>query len=497
MVATPIDFAPTQDFIGNDGSWSSFAVSVGTPYQDFRVFPATSSQETWVPVPEACQYSNNTVCISSRGAFNHLFQTNASTTWKEIGLYDLTLEKELGYQGNGIYGTDMVSLELSSTSPVKLENQIVAGIATNDFYVGLFGLGPRPVNFSNMEYPVPSFLGTLLDQATPRLAGSLTLGGYDESRIIPDGGQFPFNPDNPFSLFIQSITSSNSLKGRATLLDDSQITYVSIDSSIPHLWLPRDVCDRFEEAFGLKYDADTDLYLTGSVERKLMLSQNASITIGLGSTSDPTNRTNIVMPYAAFDLQATAPIYSNATHYFPIRRAANNTQYRLGRTFLQEAYIIADYERSIFAVHQARHQEVMPPASIIPILPKNETKSGEYDKPSSGIVLGKSELAGIVVGACVAAALCIAFAMFLYRRRKDLRRRRKETFQLTGGYHPHLVSKGLSEVDNQNKTPTELHDEALQEMSQPLAEICGAGKHPVLLTDDLQATLTELPTEQN
>ena len=79
-------------------------------------------------------------------------------------MYDLALEKELGYQGNGIYGLDTVKLELSGSQPMTFENQVVAGIATDDFYVGLLGLGPRPVNFCNMEYPVPSLLDTLVKQ---------------------------------------------------------------------------------------------------------------------------------------------------------------------------------------------------------------------------------------------------------------------------------------------------------------------------------------------
>ena len=41
------------------------------------------------------------------------------------------------------------------------------------------------------------------------------------------------------------------------------------------------------------------------------------------------------------------------THYFPLRRANGESQYILGRTFLEEAYVIADYERMNFTVLQA------------------------------------------------------------------------------------------------------------------------------------------------
>ena len=62
------------------------------------------------------------------------------------------------------------------------------------------------------------------------------------------------------------------------------------------------------------------------------------------------------MPYAAFDLNASWPIYDNATSYFPIRRSPSddhNALHILGRTFLQEAYIIADFDRQNFTIADA------------------------------------------------------------------------------------------------------------------------------------------------
>ena len=53
---------------------------------------------------------------------------------------------------------------------------------------------------------------------------------------------------------------------------------------------------------------------------------------------------DIVLPYASFDLLASYPRVLNATKYFPLKRAANESQYTLGRTFLQEAYVFDGIE---------------------------------------------------------------------------------------------------------------------------------------------------------
>jgi hypothetical protein len=97
----------------------------------------------------------------------------------------------------------------------------VAGIATKEFFMGVFGLTPRPSNFTSFNEPIPSYLENLRNQSlvpstswgypagnqyhkenAGRLEdfvkrggvvlirnselnsvfGSLTLGGYDASR---------------------------------------------------------------------------------------------------------------------------------------------------------------------------------------------------------------------------------------------------------------------------------------------------------------------------
>lgn len=48
-------FVPDQNWDGNDGSWSTFIIQVGTPPQYFRVLPSINGRETWVPAPIDCQ----------------------------------------------------------------------------------------------------------------------------------------------------------------------------------------------------------------------------------------------------------------------------------------------------------------------------------------------------------------------------------------------------------------------------------------------------------
>lgn len=224
-----------------------------------------------------------------------------------------------------------------------------------DFFLGMFGLGPRPTNYTNSDNPQPSFLWSLKNQSLiPSLSwgytagapyrikgvfGSLTLGGYDSSRFTANNQSFLFGSDEtrPLVVALQRIHLSDSFSGVAEPLQTGILA--ALDSTVPELWLPETACDAFEKFFKLSYDNQTDRYLVSDEVHTNLTAMNPSITLTLGDTIDSSSSVRITLPYAAFDLNLSPPIKPNATKYFPLRRASNETQYTLGRTFFQEAYV--------------------------------------------------------------------------------------------------------------------------------------------------------------
>jgi hypothetical protein len=440
-VPAPFVFAPSQAFHGNDGRWSSFIVRIGTPEQNFAILPSTAGHETIIPMPEGCTADDPTNCAELRGVYPFNgetatgFQTNASSTWNSIGLYTLDLGDRLGLDGNGLYGLEKVGLQLQNSNGLTLDGQVVAGIATKNHYIGSFGLGPKPSNFSTYDNPVPSFMRTLRDKrmvpslsygytagaayAIPQRYGSLTLGGYDASRFVDNTQTFPFNKDDSIVLSpgLQKITATSTLLGTRSFLNSAILAV--IDSTLPYIWLPRESCDSFAEAFGLTFDEATELYIVNDTIHKQLQSLKPSVTFSLGNDANPANLINIILPYAALDLQASDPIFPNATNYFPIRRAANEAQYTLGRAFLQEAYVVADYERSNFSVYQTASGGSSVEQRIVTIhAPSEKNSTGstpQSDNSSTG--LGTSAIIGIAVGAAVL-VLALAIGGFIWYRRR-------------------------------------------------------------------------------
>ena len=165
--------------------------------------------------------------------------------------------------------------------------------------------------------------------------GSLTLGGYDKTRFTPNNLSFYF-AENSYRDIVVGIQAISSEQSPDMLPDGGIVAYV--DSTVPHIWLPLAACQTFEKTFGLTYDDNSERYIINTTTHSRLLAANASVTFTLGLAQSGGDSINITLPYGSFDLTASWP-EANVTGelYFPLRRAANESQYTLGRAFLQEA----------------------------------------------------------------------------------------------------------------------------------------------------------------
>lgn len=443
----PVVIPASEHFEGNDGPWSTFDVRVGDPEQHVRVLVSTASPQTMVVLSDlGCSEdvfdSIPSSCAKSRGS---LFNLNKSSSWDDVGTYGIN-EDGLGFQANLGYTQraqwGMERLGIGLTGP-RLDNQTVAAIATPaPFYMGLFGLNDQPVNFTNLgNTSTPSFLSTLKDDnVIPSLSWSYTAGakyrlkqvygqlifsGYDTSRFTENSVSFTMADDLTRDLVVglQSISYSGS--SSTTLLSDA--IDIFIDSTDPNLWLPKDVCDAFEEAFDIRLDDDSGMYLVNDTHRNDLLDTDAEVTFRLSDDKSGGDTVSITFPYAAFDLKAESPLIENGSYYFPLRRAENSTQYTLGRVFLQEAYLSADYERKVFNVSActwssgAEKDVVMIPSRDSGSSPGGDDSS---DQGGSNSRLSGGEIAGIVIGAVGGTILLAALAacLFLRHRRRSKQR---------------------------------------------------------------------------
>ncbi|KAF1960901.1 hypothetical protein CC80DRAFT_266982 [Byssothecium circinans] len=446
----PYVLPASNEWDGNDGKWSTFLINLGDDEhgrgQNFRVLVSTSSPVTIVPgqsdwCNQECSKERGTQLFDNKQTLG--FEDKSSYAWNEAGLFNIPLPHWWSMnKTDAKWGSENVGLGPSSTtSPILAKQNVLLGQDKN-LFMGSLGLSNVAVisgkdsksgflvNFAKSAEMIPSVsygysAGASYRNGESGAAGSVVLGGYDRSRAKLENSFSTNMPPNNSTLVVgvTSITYQPNQDIHAiteSLTANSSGFLATIDSTLPYLWLPDKICDAFIERFQLSYNEKTELYTVNETAHEHNQRQNATVLFKLSKDAlDSNNYTTISLPYAAFDLEASYPIYDNATRYFPIKKSRNGI-FVLGRTFLQESYLIVDYERSNFTIAPAIYTNPMPEQKLVPIYNKTYTPPAAtltpIPKGDKGLPGGA--IAGIVVGILIAIGLAAVGAFFWWKKRR-------------------------------------------------------------------------------
>ncbi|KAL2206518.1 acid protease [Sarocladium strictum] len=459
VVATePAPVALTgSDWLGVDGNWSSISLRVGDPPQDVNLLVSTALSEVWVISAGGCE-TNDPTCINARGG---VFDSGSSEAWSAMGTWQLGLDYP-GYEANGEYGKDKINAHSSiDNGEFSMDGVLVSALNTTNYFNGYFGLGIATGHFDDKVADpaivqavkkfgrIPSYTyGFTAGAAYRDQPASLTLGGFDKARFVDHSTNFVISQsdDLPHTLVRGIGLSADDSDQVPDVWDSQELSLFSwndsftalIDSTTPYLWLPEAVCDQLAEHLNLTYDDNFDLYtLSNNRYQDYVESENISLTFSLssidnsddfGSPLDAPGVVNISVPLRAFVGTIQYPFMGGASidygdpavPYFTLRKAPDNETYVIGRSFLQEAYIVTQYDQRQFSVHQARFPKEPIRGAEIETLGQgsNSPYPGPAVSKKSGLTTGA--IVGIVVGVVLACVLAFV-VWFFYRRRQKAR----------------------------------------------------------------------------
>ena len=194
-VPVPLRVAPAQGWLGIDVQWNTFSLRLGSKQTVAQVLPSTTSQQIWAVNRKGCTYrpgnQSNAAeqfsqdCDQSRG---YVFSPDESSTWTSQGFYSLWVGGNFGLDARGDYGYDNVGLGIPGEEGPTIVNTTIGTLINTNFWVGHFGLHPKPTNFSKDMVavpPVPSYMTRLFEQGNiPSLSFGYTAGV--QYRKLPD-----------------------------------------------------------------------------------------------------------------------------------------------------------------------------------------------------------------------------------------------------------------------------------------------------------------------
>jgi len=319
------------------------------------------------------------------------------------------------------------------------------------------------------------------------------------------------NPDVVVGVQSISITSVNGTTTR--ILSDG--IKATIDSNTPDMWLPTSVCDELALALGLTYVEVADRYAVTDSARSAIRSSPPKFSFVIGTSATGGSTVSIDIPYGAFDLQAAFPIFSPPAYYFPLRRAANESQFTLGRAFLQEVYLSVDWERSRFNISQAVFSSPPLPQEIVTIEPVDQLGQSNPQDQSSGKTkpLSVGAIVGIAIGSLgLIVLICLGWWSYLHRKKKRKQGRTQTEHQGDSPTDEKQVSGTRSEIlfkqNRAARTDLELEGQQIKEIYTPYehtgrTEYKNVGHFTELVEADsvtpmheLAATVSELPASE-
>lgn len=168
-----------------------------------------------------------------------------------------------------------------------------------------------------------------------QIRGSLTLGGYDSSLVDHNDLVFPFAKEfgSEVVVDIQAIQALSSTQDRNLTAKGFN---AKIDTTTPFLHLPGEVCDAFEDTFGLTFDESTHLYYFNRSQEASGVSTFPNVVFTLTNSTKEV-QINITFPLQSLNSTTKQFSATNLTQIFPIKRAIDDDHIILGRTFLREA----------------------------------------------------------------------------------------------------------------------------------------------------------------
>ena len=239
------------------------------------------------------------------------------------------------------------------------------------------------------------------------------MGGYNRFRFSPRNISFEFDPDAQNDLVVQ-LTGIEGLSsggaGNSTVKFLSTPVQALVNSAVPHLWLPKEVCAIFASELGLTYNVRTNYYTIDKETRTRILKQNLTFTFTLSTTTS--SSLSISIPWETFDLEYFPENYSMGLNYFPIRQAIDPPDgYILGRAFLQEVYMIVDYEQRRFSLHQAQFETEKDVVALRPS--SGRSKQSALRKDSKKLIISLS------IGIFATVMVLALSGYFLWERRRN------------------------------------------------------------------------------
>lgn len=393
LVKADNTFAMTwsQQTFGPDGPWHAVQIQIGSQDTSISLYPGGTWQSS-IFTPSICNNASlGDVCYAeAAGLYDNTTSGTAQfRTVSVAGDLDFTNGAlQIGGQAP-VIGTDSWNIGNGMETLQDMDMQIYTSIwgtlpdgSTYPLSVGSLTLGAKNTinqTFSRTSIGEVPFNGTLLPgwletealpnkvtssnsyglhigSVDPKIEPSLLIGGYDQNRVLGTVSTQEGVPDSEGAIDLldislnvvsgQSPWNFTSLGGILASGNSSIVDAlpVGINSLAPYLHLPKSTCDAIAGYLPVTYQAKYGLYFWNTADPQYgkIVSSPSCLSFTFRENESTDSNFTINVPFRLLNLTLTAPLTLTPTTYFPCK-AEEATFYQLGRSFLQAAFVGANW----------------------------------------------------------------------------------------------------------------------------------------------------------
>ncbi|KAJ2981549.1 hypothetical protein NUW58_g6661 [Xylaria curta] len=420
----PVPFAAKWSDLtfGPDGPWPAVEVTLGSdqkialyPGREFQTFLLTSdycNNNTTCPATKARLYNKSKAQVDNTGSTGQIQFAPGPNFMSGVNVVGKNAESWIDNMDLGGLTVPNVSLALLAESYAAYPDSTWYPLSA-----GCLGIGaPETVNQSfttnsgpainaslvpgwlNAQNKIPSNSFALhIGSANPPMPGSLYFGGYDRNRIVGDILTETDDYTKAISLKDISITvidgsspweftSKNGLLAANNASISTGGIKVSVDGCSPYLTLPKSTCDAIADHLPVKYNEKLGLYIWQENDEKYTQVVSSASTLDFKFLAGSnTQYITISIPFRHLNLTLTEPLVENDQRYFPCYTGPSS-QYTLGRAFLQDAFVGANWDTKTWWLAQAPGPNI-PNADVVTLAPsdtKIQASTNDWKESWSG-----------------------------------------------------------------------------------------------------------------
>ncbi|KAK8044348.1 hypothetical protein PG993_004372 [Apiospora rasikravindrae] len=406
----PVEAKWSPNAYGPDGPWPAVEVLVGGD-QKIALYPGREF-ETYLLTTDYCTFNASVACQAAAAGLYNMGSSTRTATGSTGGVqYQAPPNYMLGLpvksHKNLTHWVDKVDFQEGS-GPVPnvsmaLLAESFASYPGGQWYpltVGCLGLGaPETVNqtFSSGSASVPSknaslVPGNLFERGrvesnsfgmhigsaaggSSKVPGALHFGGYDRNRVVGKilTSSGDYNRETTLKDIAIRVVDGSSpwsfgaaqegLLAQGNSSMGSNGIYVHVDGCSPYLSLPKSTCDAIAQHLPVTYNEGLGLYTWNTDDAKYTQIVNSASALEFSFYgSSNTDKVPISVPFRHLNLTLDAPLVSSPRPYFPCFTGSDT--YTLGRAFLQDAFVGANWGAKTWFMAQAPGPNI-PPSNVV------------------------------------------------------------------------------------------------------------------------------------